>query len=229
MRSSIVALGTGSVFALAILAACSSSKAKDDACVDLTLPGTVIFNPPIDLLVRDAIGRGQAIGDTAIVYRGQDSLIMSGRDTLHLLTGFTQPGTFTVRVKRPFYRDAVVQNVVVESGSCRGTLTTEVPVTLQLAPGAPAVRSLAVLGADFLYAPGVQRQLVARLDADPAAPTTVTWRLSDSTLVSIDGSGLVIAKCSVVGGAEKATAVANADTTVKGSATFSVVKAASCP
>jgi hypothetical protein len=40
---------------------------------------------------------------------------------------------------------------------------------------------------------------------------------------------VVTAKCSVVGGAEKVTAMANADTTVKGSATFSVVKAASCP
>ena len=228
MRASIIALATGSVFALGIFAACSG-KANDDACYDPFIPGVVIFNPPIDLLVRDGVGRGQALGDTAIVYSGNDSVITTSFDTLHLRTGFTQPGTFTVRVKRAFYRDAVVQNVVVLSGSCRGTLTTEGSVTLQLAPGAPSIRSLAVLGTDFLYAPGVQRQLVARLDADPGVPTTVIWRLSDSTLTSIDGNGLITAKCSIVGGTEKVTAVANADTTVKGSATFGVVKAASCP
>jgi hypothetical protein len=102
-------------------------------------------------------------------------------------------------------------------------------VTLQLVPGAPPLRAVQVVGADFLYAPGVQRQLAARFDADPTVPTTVTWRSSDTTLARIDGAGLVTARCSTTGGSVAATALAAADTLVRGSATFGVASVRSCP
>ena len=139
-------------------------------------------------------------GDTAITYSSTDSVVRTGHDTLHLDAGFGRPGTYTVRVKRKFYRDAVVPNVTVVAGVCGGPVATVVPVSLQLAPGAPALRSLMVFGATFLYAPGAQSQLFGRFDADPSVPTTVTWRLSDTTAARIDSFGVVTAKCTAAKG-----------------------------
>jgi hypothetical protein len=86
-----------------------------------------------------------------------------------------------------------------------------------------------VFGADFLYAPGVQRQLSARFDADANVATTVNWRLSDTTIARIDVTGLVTAKCSLAGGTDTVTATATVDTTMKAKAVFSVAKVAACP
>jgi hypothetical protein len=203
-----------------------------DDCFQLTMPGSVIYTPPIDLLVRDTRGRGQALGDTAIAYRGTDSAVSDGamdRDTLHLRAGFQRTGIYTVRVKRRYYQDAIVSGIVVAPGKCGSLLPATVPVTLELLPGAPALRAIQVMGAEFLYAPGRQRQLVARFDAEPSVPTTVVWRLSDTTLARIDGTGLVTAKCSTKGGSITATALATADTFSRGAAAFAVGAATSCP
>lgn len=173
-------------------------------------------------------GHGAALGATVIVYRGTDSTTTTGTDTLHVRVGFMDAGNFKVRVRRPFYQDAVLASVTVVAGQCN-VVVTPVTVTLDLAPGAPPIRSLAVFGAEFLSAPGAQRQLSARFDADPSVPTTVTWRLSDTTLARIDATGLVTAKCTTVGGADTVTAIALADTTRKANAVFSVARVAACP
>jgi hypothetical protein len=120
-----------------------------------------------------------------------------------------------------------LSNVVVQAGDC-SVLTSHVALTLQLAAGAPAIRSIGVLGADFLVNPGEQRHLTARFDADPTVPTTVIWRLSDATLAQIDNDGVVTAKCSLAGGTETVTAIATADTTVRGSVRFGVQKQSAC-
>jgi hypothetical protein len=232
MRRSTAALAVCllSLGALAVMVACRGGDAvKPDPCYPI-INGLVAYNQGIDLLVRDASGRGQAFGDTAIAYRGQDSLIARGYDTLHLSTGFGAPGTYTVRVKRKFYRDAVVSNVTVVAGVCGGPVATVVPVSLELAAGAPALRSLMVFGATFLYAPGAQSQLFGRFDADPSVPTTVTWRLSDTTAARIDSFGVVTAKCTVAKGVvDTVTAIATADTTVKAIAIVGVAQQTTCP
>jgi hypothetical protein len=188
----------------------------------------VIYSPGIDVLVRDVNGRGLALGTTVTVYRGSDSTKATGNDTLHIRAGFLDAGNFYVRVSRPFYQDAVLPSVAVLLGQCN-VVVTVVPVTLQLAQGAPPIRSIAVFGADFLYAPGVQRQLSARLDANASVSQTVNWRLSDTTLARIDAAGLVTAKCSLAGGVDTVTAIAAADTTFKGKAIFGVAKITTCP
>jgi hypothetical protein len=211
------------------LAACNRDRDMTDPCRPI-VNGVVAYLPAIDLLVRDANGRGIALGDTAVVYVGADSVINQGYDTLHLHAGPPAPGRYTVRVTRKFYRDAVIPEVVVASGTCGGPLTATVPISLQLLPGAPPLRSVAVFGADFLYAPGVQRQLVARVDADAGIPTTVSWRLSDTSAARIDAFGLLTAKCTVVQGVvDTVTATATADPAVKGWAVFSVAHEMSCP
>jgi hypothetical protein len=219
----LIALAPG---LLAIAVACSGSM--DDPCLPIA-PGVTVYAPGIDLVVRDAQGRGMALGDTAVTYRGTDSVVTVGFDTLHALAGFGAPGTYAVRLKRPYYRDVVLQSVTVPQGQCGGPVTQQVPVTLELVPGAPALRSVAVFGATFLSAPGATTQLSARFDADPSVPTTVTWRLKDSTVARVDASGLLTAKCTTKIVADTVTAVATVDTTFKGRAPFQVAQQSSCP
>lgn len=211
---------------LAVAVACGGNR--DDPCLP-SAPGSVAFQPGIDLLVRDASGRGEALHDTAITYQGVDSAYMIGFDTLHLLAGFGRPGDYAVRVKRRYYRDVVVPNVTVTTAQCGGPVTVQVPVTLQLAPGAPALRSIDVFGGGFLAAPGATTRVVARFDADPSVPTTVTWRLSDSSVATIDATGLLTAKCTTKILTDTVTAVATADTTVRARSYFQVAQQASCP
>ena len=228
MRHSAVIIATASIVVTGALVACSSDKHEGESCYSPLINGVVAYSPGIDILVRDANGRGEAFGTTVTVFSATDSIATTGTDTLHIRAGYTAPGTFKVRVRRPFYRDAVLPSVVVVPGQCN-VVVTFVPVTLDLAPGAPPVRSIVVFGADFLYAPGVQRQLSARFDADASVPTSVNWRLSDTTIARIDATGLVTAKCSLAGGGDTVTATATVDTTLKAKAVFSVAKVAACP
>ena len=227
-RSSAVALTLiFSCGVIALVAACGGSGDRDP-CLP-TAPGAVVYRPGIDVVVRDAAGRGEAIGDTSITYRGADSVMAFGSDTLHLEAGFVIPGTYKVRVKRAYYADAVVPSVTVTADQCGGPVTQQVAVTMQLLPNAPALRSIAILGDRFLPAPGAKTQLVARLDADPSEPTTVQWRLSDSSVAQIEASGLLTAKCTTRIVADTVTAIAAADTMVRARAPFQVASQASCP
>ena len=112
---------SGGVLALAV--ACGGGDS--DPCLP-TLPGVVVYRSGIDVLVRDASGRGEAIGDTSITYRGADSAVAFGSDTLHLPAGFVIPGTYAVRVKRTYYTDAVVPSVTVGTDRCGGPVTQQV-------------------------------------------------------------------------------------------------------
>lgn len=227
MRHQIVGTVTACVLVATVLVACRHDE-EGTSCYSPLINGTVAYSPGIDVLVRDANGRGEAFGTTVTVYSASDSITTTGTDTLHIRAGYTVPGNFKVRVRRPFYRDAVLPSVAVVSGQCN-VVVTFVPVTLDLAAGAPAIRSLSVFGADFLYAPGVQRQLSARFDADASVPTTVRWGLSDTTIARIDAAGLVTAKCSLAGGVDTVTATATVDTAMKAKAVFSVAKVVACP
>lgn len=222
-------LGTLS-FAVITLASSLACSTRNDA--DPCLPivnGVVAYVPALDLVVRDARGQGIALNDTAVAYVGRDSVISHGDDTLHLRAGPAAPGTYSVRVRRRYYQEAVVTDIVVPPGRCGGPTTTTIPLTLQLVPGAPPLRSVAVFGADFLYAPGVQRQLTASVDADAGVANTVTWRLSDTTVARIDAAGLVTAKCTTKSApVDTVTAIATVDTTVRGSAMFGVARQPSC-
>ena len=228
MRPKIVSIAAASMLLAGAVVACSDTKTEGQSCFGPLINGIVIYSPGIEVLVRDANGRGEAFGTKVTVYRGTDSTTTTGTDTLRIRAGFTDPGNFKVRVQRPFYQDAVLPSVAVVPGQCN-VLVTSVPVTLDLQPDAPAIRSITVFGADFMYAPGVQRQLSARFDANPSIPTTVSWRLSDTTLARIDASGLVTSKCTTAGGADTVTATASLDTTMKARAVFGVAKVATCP
>ena len=215
--------------AACVVAACSSDDAVVNGGCQGRLPGVLVQVAGIDLKVRDPFGRGQAVGTTAIVHSGsgidQQAFV---RDTLNIEGAFNEVGTFSVTVTRPFYLDATIANVRVTPNGCVVNTTT-VPVALQLAPGAPALRALTIVGGAFLDHVGAQATLLPYFDANPDVSTAVTWQVNDATLASVDANGVVTAKCTKSGGTVKVTATATADGTTSASASIGVAPAASCP
>lgn len=223
-RTAIVCLLLGG----AAIAASCALESTGNGC-GMPAPGTIIFKPGIDLLVRDPFGRGQAIGTTATFRRSDGSTGESrAEDTLHLVSQQNLTGTFTVTLTRPYYLDATITNVKVTPNGCVLNTTT-VPVTLQLAPGAPALRAMVVVGQEFLDAPGAQAHLVTHFDANPDVSTAVRWDVSFPILASVDANGVVTAKCTTTGGTVTVTATSVIDFSITSSVNLGVAPASSCP
>jgi hypothetical protein len=215
---------------VAVGAACSGASVDDSlhTCGGGP-PGVIVQVPGIDLQVRDPFGVAQAIGTAAVVRKsdGTDAFTVVD-DTLNIHSAFNVAGTFTVTLSRPYYRDATVTNVAVTPNGCVVN-TTKVPVALELAPGAPAVRAIAVVGGEFLDHPGAQANLIAHFDADPSVSRAVTWQVSDATLATVDANGVVTAKCSKPGGTVKVTATSVVDASITSFVNIGVAPTASCP
>lgn len=210
-------------------AACANKDDKSNGCGFSVEPGIVIA-PGIDLQIRDPFGRGQAIG-TTVVTRKQDAQGETGGsvgDTLNIYTAYNVSGIYSVTLSRRYYRDTTIANIDVVPGDCGLVRTTRLPVVLQLAAGAPPVRAVTILGADYLATPGAHVQLIPHFDANPDASTTVTWQVSDATLATVDANGVVTAKCSKSGGTEQVTVTSSADPTVTATVNIGVAPAASC-
>jgi hypothetical protein len=219
----VIIAGLGATAALA----CDSTRGTDP-CTPI-VNGVVAYNPAMVLVVRDVNGGAQAYGDTAITYAGPDSSISVGTDSLRMYAGFQSPGTYSVRVKRKFYQDAVVSNIHVASDACGGPVSITVPVTLTLAPGAPALRSLAIIGSTFFGGPLKQNQLAAQFDADASVPHWTIWRLSDTTAARIDMNGLMTSKCLLKArAADTVFAISAVDTTIRARLPFTVASVPSC-
>jgi hypothetical protein len=203
-----------------IVAACSGGGPP--GCASLGPPGTLALVPGIDLQVRDPYGQGQAIGTTAVVTGGsRETLPPRVADTLNIYAAYDVTGTFTVTLSRPYYQDRTIANVTVVPDGCL-VKTTAVPVTLQLVPGAPPLRALAVAGGAYLGDPRAQAHLIAHFDADPGVSRAVTWQVNDTTLATIDVNGVATAKCPNPGGTLTVTATSVADPTISGSVSMSV-------
>ena len=123
----------------------------------------------------------------------------------------------------------LVPDVIVRGDECGRSQSTQIAVTLRLLPGAPAVRSVAVIGSNFVYQKGQQLTLRAWLDANAGVSDSVTWRSSNGALATVDGNGVLTAGCSTTGGSVSITATSTADTTVHGSALIGVGVQTSCP
>ena len=215
-----------SLLAATVVSFTACGGAADDQCMPF-LPGVAVSNPAVDLSIRNRAGRGEAIGAVVTASTTQGSADGQLRDTVHVFVG-SGLGPFQVHVSKPFYRDTTISNVVVPAGKCGLGGTIALPVVIELAAGAPPVRSVAVLGAGFLATPGAQLHLLPYFDADAGVSTAVTWQISDTTVARIDAGGTVTAKCSVHGGVDTVTATSVADPTVRGQAAFGVGVAATC-
>ena len=210
--------------------ACTHSDTTPMDCRQPIVVGVIIFLPPITLQVRDPYGHGQAFGTTAVARRAGDTTSWQaiGSDTLDVRAGPDLTGTYSVTLTRPYYQQTTISGIqVAEKGCSLGIVT--VPVTMQLQPGAPPLRSMMIVGQVFLTGPGVQGHLAPYFDADPSVTRAVTWHVSDTTLATIDPSGVITAQCSKSGGTVTATATSVYDTTVTASVQMGVAPAASCP
>src|SRR5579864_3602070 len=139
MKRSLFVLMAGALCALVVLSCKHTSSAPETTCTPLN--GVLVNLPGIDVSIRDAQGRAAALGATVVVHKADgtfvDSVFNQSGDTLHVLAGNRQTGTFSVEVSKPAYRDTTVGNVVVRPGShCYTIVEAEVPVTLQLSSGA---------------------------------------------------------------------------------------------
>ncbi|HKW10883.1 MAG TPA: Ig-like domain-containing protein [Gemmatimonadaceae bacterium] len=212
-----------------VVVACSGSVADTPHGCGGGPPGVIVQVAGIDLQVRDPFGVAQAIGTVATVRRsdGTEAFAVVD-DTLNIHAAFNVTGTFTVTLSRTYYRDAAVANVSVTPDGCV-VHTTTVPVTLELAPGAPALRAMTVVGGDFLDHPGAQATLLAHFDADPGVSRAVTWQVSDATLASVDANGIVTAQCTKSGGTVKVTATSVVDASITSFVNLGVAPTASCP
>lgn len=221
-------IGAIAIVAVGVAIACSSDETTtENNCRPVI--GVIIAAPGIDLQVRDPFGRAQAIGTTATVRRSDNTSVETFvQDTLNIYSAINVAGTFRVTLHRPFYIDATVDNVQVTPSGCVVNQTT-VPVTLQLAAGAPALRSIVIVGAEFLGQPGAQAHLLAHFDANPEVSNAVTWKVSDATLAGVDANGVVTAKCTKSGGTVRVAATAVADGVTSATVDISVAPAASCP
>lgn len=223
-------IGLLSCAAAAAVLACTHTDATPPDCRQPLIVGVIIMLPPITLQVRDPYGHGQAFGTTAVARRAGDMTSWSaiGSDTLDLLAGPNATGTYSVTLMRPYYEQTTASGIqVAEKGCSLGRVT--IPVTMQLQPGAPPLRSMMIVGQAFLTGPGVQGHLAPYFDADPSVSRAVTWHVNDTTLATIDPSGVITAQCSKSGGTVKATATSVYDTTVTASVEMGVAPAASCP
>lgn len=233
MYRTIVRAGTCLCFAAIALAACDHDPRRPEGCTDLAFPGILVPDPPINVAIRDTLGRGQALGATVVVRHasgGLDSTVNTGSDTVHVRAGFPAAGSYSVTVHKPFYRDVSIASVTVNAGECTGAITTNVPVILRLLAGAPPVRSVGLLGGTvFLMAATDTAKLTAVVDADPGLTTAVSWRLADTTLATVSASGTVHARCTTLGGTDTVTAVSVADTTVRAKQSVVVAKQSTCP
>ena len=218
---------TGVVIAVVVAAACRSDLTPaPGGCETMGPPGVLAAVPGIDLQVKDQYGQGEALGTTADLagFTGTQSY---AQDTLHLYMAYDMTGTFAVTLHRQYYQDLTVPQVTVVQDGCL-VATTHVPVTLQLAPGAPPLRALNIQGATYLGDPRAQAQLIAHFDADPSVSRAVTWESSDTTLATVDANGLVIAKCPNAGGTVKITATTVATPQLSAQVAMSVAPFTTC-
>lgn len=213
----------------AAVLACSHDNSTENINCQPIVNGVAIYTPGIDLQIRDPFGHGQAMGTTAVIQRSDGAVDPSyASDTVNLVDRDNMTGTFNVTLRRPYYLETTINGIRVTPEGC-GVHGITVPVTMQLAPGAPALRSIVLLGQQLLGGAGSQAHLVAYFDANPDVTRDLTWQVSDTTLASVDSNGVVSWKCTKNGGTVTVTATSVYDGHTSGSVQIGIWPATSCP
>jgi hypothetical protein len=175
--------------------------------------------PAVAVSVRDASGAGRALG-TRVVVRGYELYPATTEwDTLTIY-GFRGVDYVDVTVSKPGYRDTTVRDVYVPHGRCGRSGTAWLSVTLSLSPDAPHVRSFHLLPSALTLdrRPGRDTvRLLPVIDAAPAVPRTLLWRLvGDTSSVNFDPqAGVLRYRCRDRATYFSAVGILAADTTFR--------------
>lgn len=215
---------TVAAIAAGILACGSDSN---DPGVILT-PGVATLPPGIQISVRNDQGIAIAQGTSAVVVGLSDSTSRSFVADSLTIRIYVGPGTYTVRLSKPLYRDTTLTNIVVQGADFGSLQTTDLSVTLHAAPSTSVVRSVAIFGEAFLDRPGAEAHLSAVVDAPPGMQRAVRWSVDDTSLATIARNGVIAARCSARGGTVTTTARSVADDAVFSTVRIAVAPASSC-
>ena len=204
----------------------SFSAIPASASVEVACMGT--SGPSVLVEVRDAHGRPAALGATLEIREGSfraSSEPQYSWDGLHVSAGGNRPGTYEGRVTKPWYRPVEIHGIRAPGDSlCHSAGPTDIrKVTLELLPGAPPVRQILVFPpSSSLGIPGWPETMAAYVDADPEVSTAVTWSSSDTTVVKVLPTGVIIPQCRRGRGIAKVFARSVVNPRVKGSGTVEV-------
>ncbi|HEX2077523.1 MAG TPA: hypothetical protein VHG08_07430 [Longimicrobium sp.] len=151
----------------------------------------------VNVQVRDAAGRPNAIGATVVARprSGEADARKGYGDSLTIAAG-EESGTYDVEVTKPYHTSALVRGVTPKQDRCGVQEPAVVPVTLTLLPGAPPVRQVVTPphGYGFGWG-GLTAQLTAFVEAAPGVSQAVTWVSRDTTVARITPEGLLTSRC----------------------------------
>ncbi|WP_424951182.1 hypothetical protein [Deinococcus sp.] len=135
-----------------------------------------------------------------------------------------RPGSWTVSVRRRWYKPVTIQGIRVVEDECGPVRPTPITVHLKPTPDAPRIREFSVFPAStdgfFVgYWPFYQRYSTF-LDAPSAVSRAIVWSSSDPGVATIDQSGMLRSVCSRTLAWTTITATLKGDPTVKVSTRF---------
>ncbi len=184
--------------------------------------------PAVVARVRDHRGRPAAFGASVVVRGDGPETSADGTtplDSLRIHVRVPRAGRYTVRIAKQGYRPVVLRDVPAPLDPyCNSPTPVDTPtVTLELLPGAPAVRSVVVLPAHLAFgAPDESSRLRALVDADPGVSHSVRWTSIDTTVATVTADGIVRGRCQPTTRHTYVTAAAVAAPHVQGRARVSV-------
>lgn len=181
--------------------------------------------PAVIVEVRDAQGRPNALGAVASIEKpGYRAAEVGFGDSLSIWVGENHVGgTFDVRVRKPWHREALVRGVQAALGRCGIAAPVGVPVTLTRLLGAPPVRQVVAPPGGHVYLDGnLTARLDAHVEAEPGVSQEVIWTSRDTTVARVTAEGELRSVCRRTRGETWVIARAAADPSVQDSFPVSV-------
>ena len=178
--------------------------------------------PAVIVEVRDAMGNPAAIGATLEIRDGtfrDSSKRGDSWDGLHLEAGGRRPGIYDARITRPWYKPVRVHGIKAPGDTvCHYAYPSDMRrVILELHKGAPAVRQVRVFPeSQSLGVPEWPEQMSEYVEANPGASHAVSWSSSDTRVVKVLPTGVIIPQCRRNRGTAKVIARSVADPRVHG-------------
>lgn len=216
-----------------------AKTAVPDEAVEFERQGPVCTQPLIPSIVaevRDAAGNPVAIGATVtITTPGLQAADEGFGDPLRIpVYAENRGGVFDVRVTKPWYAEAVIDDVDVPAGECGVREPTVVEATLSLRPDAPAVRQVVLPPTDYGFGSsvcGTRHGVPAYVLAAEGTSREMRWVSRDPARVTVEAGGVspdgstvgwITPRCGATPGDTWVVGMAKADPAVRDSVEVSV-------